>query len=62
MDVNDLRIGVTMLSFIAFAGIVAWVWLQPNAAGFNEAAQLPFLDDSAISRDRPMAPSDGSSP
>ena len=43
MDVNDLRIGVTLLSFAAFAGIVAWAWSRQNAARFDEAAQLPFV-------------------
>ena len=44
MDVNDLRIAVTVLSFIAFIGIVAWAWSRRNAARFDEAAQLPFVD------------------
>ena len=43
MDVNDLRIGVTLLSFAVFTGIVVWVWARRNAARFDEAAQLPFL-------------------
>jgi cytochrome c oxidase cbb3-type subunit IV len=45
MDVNDLRIGVTLLSFAAFAGIVAWAWARRNAARFDEAAQLPFFTE-----------------
>ena len=44
MDVNDLRIGVTVLSFIAFMGIVAWALSRKNAAGFADAAQLPFRE------------------
>ena len=47
MDVNDLRIGVTVLSFAAFAGIVWWVWERRNSAGFVEAAQLPFVVGAA---------------
>ena len=42
MDVNELRIAVTVLSFFAFVGIVVWVWSGRNAVGFDEAAQLPF--------------------
>ena len=42
MDVNDLRVVVTVLSFIAFIGIVIWVLKRRNAARFDEAAQLPF--------------------
>ena len=45
MDVNDLRIGVTVLSFAAFAGIVAWVWSRRNRKRFDEAQMLPFLDE-----------------
>ena len=45
MDVNDLRIGVTLLSFVIFGGIVKWAWSRKNAAAFAEAAQLPLLED-----------------
>jgi cytochrome c oxidase cbb3-type subunit IV len=44
MDVNDLRIVVTVLSFVAFIGIVAWAVSRRNAARFEEAALLPFAD------------------
>lgn len=44
MDVNDLRIAVTLLSFVIFIGIVVWAWSRKNAARFDEAAQLPFMD------------------
>ena len=46
MDVNDLRIAVTVLSFIVFIGIVAWAWSRRNVPGFVEAAQLPFVDEA----------------
>jgi cytochrome c oxidase cbb3-type subunit 4 len=45
MDINTLRITVTLVSFAAFALIVAWV-LSPKARpGFEEAARLPFEED-----------------
>jgi cytochrome c oxidase cbb3-type subunit 4 len=44
MDVNQLRIGVTVLSFVAFLAIWAWAWSRKNQSGFDEAAQLPFVD------------------
>lgn len=44
MDVNELRVIVTVLSFIAFIGIVFWVVARRNAARFDEAAQLPFQE------------------
>ncbi|SFC20825.1 cytochrome c oxidase cbb3-type subunit 4 [Polaromonas sp. OV174] len=45
MDINLLRSIVTVLTFIVFAGIVAWAWSSRNAASFDEAAQLPFKQD-----------------
>ncbi|CAN5869105.1 hypothetical protein BH11PSE8_BH11PSE8_43210 [soil metagenome] len=48
LDVNDLRVAVTVLSFFAFAGIWAWAWSRKNAAGFAEAAQLPFVAEEAV--------------
>lgn len=47
MDVNDLRVAVTMLSFVLFAGIVRWALSPRNRAAFDEARQLPFLDSGA---------------
>ena len=48
MDINDLRIVVTLLSFVAFAGVVAWAWSRRNRAAFEEAAMLPFADDTSL--------------
>jgi cytochrome c oxidase cbb3-type subunit 4 len=45
MDVNTLRTVVTVLSLVAFLGIVCWAWSRSNRAAFDEAAHLPFLDD-----------------
>ena len=58
MDVNALRIAVTLLSFLVFVGIVAFALSKRNQAGFSEAAQLPFndsqpLDDQHPTRHRP---------
>jgi len=43
VDVNDLRVAVTAVSFLVFVGIVVWAWSRRNLAGFDEAAQLPFV-------------------
>ena len=45
MDINDLRIAITLLSFAVFAGIVAWAVSRRNRARFDEAAMLPFIDE-----------------
>ena len=42
MDLNDLRSAITLLTFIAFAGITAWAWNSHRRAAFDEAARLPF--------------------
>jgi cytochrome c oxidase cbb3-type subunit IV len=48
-DLNSLRAAVTVLSFLAFVGIVVWAWSRRNRGAFDEAAQLPFLGDGANS-------------
>jgi cytochrome c oxidase cbb3-type subunit IV len=53
MDVNDLRVAVTVVSFVAFLGIFVWAWQRRNAAGFAEAAQLPFVDSLPAEADGP---------
>jgi cytochrome c oxidase cbb3-type subunit 4 len=47
VDINDLRVGVTLLSFLLFAGILRWALSARNRAAFDEAQQLPFLDTGA---------------
>jgi cytochrome c oxidase cbb3-type subunit 4 len=42
MDLNTLRILVTIASFVVFIGIVIWVWRNRNTKDFKEAANLPF--------------------
>lgn len=42
MDLNALRIAVTLVSFIVFIGIVIWVWRNRHTKDFKEAANLPF--------------------
>jgi cytochrome c oxidase cbb3-type subunit IV len=46
MDVNDLRAVVTIVSLLAFLGIVGWAWSRRNKEQFDQAAMLPFAADS----------------
>ena len=46
MDVNDLRIAVTVLSLFTFLGLMVWVCLRANKPRFEAAALIPFADDS----------------
>jgi cytochrome c oxidase cbb3-type subunit 4 len=45
MDVNDLRSITTLLMFVVFVGIVVWAWAAKRRTSFDDAAQLPFMDD-----------------
>ena len=45
MDINILREGATVLSFVAFLGIWAWAWSRRNRAAHDEAARIPFEQD-----------------
>lgn len=45
MDINSIRSLVTVLSLVAFLGIVLWAWSAKRKPAFDEAAQLPFADD-----------------
>lgn len=45
MDINTLRIIATVVSFIAFIGIVVWAWSRKRETDFKDAANLPFEQD-----------------
>ena len=42
MEIEDLRVVMTVLSFAAFLAIVAWAYGRGRSARFSEAARLPF--------------------
>jgi cytochrome c oxidase cbb3-type subunit 4 len=46
MDINDFRSLQTVLAFIAFIGIVIWAWGRKRKKPFDDAANLPFADES----------------
>lgn len=47
MALNDVRIIVTLGSFLMFACITAWACWPKHRARFDEAAQLPFQDEES---------------
>ena len=50
-DLNLLRGVVTLLSLILFVGLMVWTWSRRRQAAFDEAAQLPFLEqDTPVER------------
>ena len=47
MDINDIRSLVTVVSFVAFLGIVAWAYSAKRKARFEEAARSVLLEEDA---------------
>jgi len=47
MDINDLRIAVTVASLVLFLLLMAHTWSRRRSADHEAAARLPFLDDEA---------------
>ena len=48
MDVNDLRVAVTVVSLLVFLGLLAWVARSRHRQAFDEAARIPLADDSKV--------------
>lgn len=46
LDQNDLRSLSTLLLFIAFIGVCLTVYRGSRKAFYDEAAKMPFADDS----------------
>jgi|LakMenE18May11ns_1017448.scaffolds.fasta_scaffold5221325_2 cytochrome c oxidase cbb3-type subunit 4 len=47
MDINNLRSAVTVISLLLFVGLVAMTLKRSRRSEFEEAAQLPFAEDSS---------------
>ncbi len=47
MDVNDLRVAVTLASLVLFLALVANTWSRRRQAEHASAALLPFIDEEA---------------
>lgn len=45
MDITLLRIVATVVGFLCFLGILLWVFDRKKTKRFDEAANLPFLDE-----------------
>jgi len=48
MDITTLRIIATLASMACFIGIWFWAYKRSNQAQFDEAAQVPFMEDEKI--------------
>lgn len=54
MDINLLRIVVTVLSFISFVGIWGWAWNRKNQARFSELSRVCIDLDRCPDTPRPV--------
>ncbi|MGQ7842895.1 cbb3-type cytochrome oxidase subunit 3 [Granulosicoccus sp. 3-233] len=45
MGITDMRVIVTVVSFVVFLLIVLWAYSGRQKKRFDEAANLPFADD-----------------
>jgi cytochrome c oxidase cbb3-type subunit IV len=45
MDINDIRIAVTVISLLLFVALMAHTWSRRRRADYEEAAMLPFLEE-----------------
>lgn len=47
MDINFLRSAVTSLGLLLFLALVIWTYRKSRRQAFDDAAQLPFIDDES---------------
>jgi cytochrome c oxidase cbb3-type subunit 4 len=50
MDINDLRVIVTLFSMLLFVAIWIWAYSRRNLAAFEDAAQLPLREEEPADR------------
>ena len=48
MDINDLRIAVTVASFALFMALTFYAWSRRRHAEYEAAEQLPFVEDLPV--------------
>jgi|JRYJ01.1.fsa_nt_gb cbb3-type cytochrome oxidase subunit 3 len=50
MDVNDMRVVVTVAGFVLFIALAVHTWSRRRRPDHEAAARLPFADDDAVGR------------
>jgi cytochrome c oxidase cbb3-type subunit 4 len=58
MDTGTLQGIGTILAMAAFVGVCVWAWSSKNKADFDEAAQLPFADETKPKQEPKQEPED----
>ena len=56
MDLNDLRIAVTLASLVLFIALMAHTWSRRRTTEHEVAARLPFADEEALNETRGEKP------
>ena len=51
MDLNDIRVVITLASFATFLGVVGWAYSARRSGGFDRAARS-ILEDGDDQQDR----------
>jgi len=46
IDINDFRAWHTVVLMASFIGILVWAYSRGRRSAFDEAANLPFADES----------------
>ena len=54
--INDMRVAITVASFLVFIGIVIWAWSGQRKRKFDEAARLPLEEDDPPAAGKSTAP------
>jgi hypothetical protein len=54
MELNDLRIGVTLVSLVLFIALVLHTWSRRRVAEHSAAAALPFTGEDAARAEREL--------
>ncbi len=49
MDINTLRIAVTVVGLVLFLALVAHCWSRRRTQEYHDAALLPFADEPVAS-------------
>ena len=62
MNIGILQGIGTVLAMVAFIGVCIWAWSSKNKQRFDEAAQLPFMDDDLDVNDLDKQSLDSESP
>ena len=52
MNLNDVRIAVTLASLALFVALIVHTWSRRRSAEHEEAALLPFADDEGLAAAR----------